>query len=184
MNRPAQIADLDAQFHAISQRAAALVECAGATRITLRPRHEAWSAAECLSHLVITAEAYLPVWRAAFQAASADSDTERPFRLDLWGRFFVWLLEPPARFRMPAPRAFEPVDAGPPERVLPAFLESQESLLAMLRQGAALPLDRIKIASPFNQRLHYNIWSSFCANASHHRRHLWQAERAAQALSV
>jgi hypothetical protein len=103
-------------------------------------------------------------------------------RLDLWGRFFVWFLEPPPKLRFPAPASFQPIATGPPAQVLSSFLASQDAVLKMLEESDGLPLDRMKIASPFDRRVRYSVWASFCANAAHQRRHLWQAERAADAI--
>ena len=178
-----QISELQGAIRAVSGRAESLVACFGTDRLSLRPRPESWSAAECLTHLKITMDAYFPLWANVLRpsrAASADAD--RPYRLDLWGGFLIWTLEPPPKFRFRTPPPFEPVETGPAEQVLPIFLESQQTWLNVLRDAAGLPLDRIKIVSPFNKHLRYSVWSSFCVNAAHHRRHLWQAERAVAAM--
>jgi hypothetical protein len=178
-----QLAEIRGQFRSISNRALALVTRVGEDLLTARPRPEAWSAAECLTHLKISTEAYLPLWRAAFrEGRAAGLEAKAPFRVDLWGRLFVWLLEPPPRLRFPAPQGFLPVDTGPASQVLPAFLASQDGIIEALDQAGSLALDRIKIVSPFSRHVRYSVWASFCVNAAHQRRHLWQAERAAEAL--
>lgn len=184
MNAPStQLADLQANFRAISDRAGAVVARVGEDQIAVRPRPAAWSVAECLVHLKLSTEAYLPIWRKAFrEARAAGLAAQAPFRLDLWGRFFVWFLEPPPKLRFPAPASFQPIATGPPAQVLSSFLASQELVLKMLEESDGLPLDRMKIESPFDRRVRYSVWASFCANAAHDRRHLWQAERTAEAI--
>jgi hypothetical protein len=128
-------------------------------------------------------EAYFPIWRDELRKARAARRTaERPYRLDFWGWALATFLEPPPKLRFPAPAPLLPVETGPPEQVLSAFLTSQESLLRFLAEAEGLPLDQIKITSPFDRRVRYTVWSSFCVSVAHHRRHLWQAERAAAAL--
>ena len=167
----------------MSDRAEAVVAEVGNDLIAVRPRPTAWSVAECLIHLKLSADAYLPIWRNACREADAMRVVAKtPFKLDLWGRFFVWFLEPPPKLRFSAPRRFRPVATGPPGQVLSTFLASQDGVLEVIREADGLPLDRITIASAFDDRVRYSIWSSFCANAAHHRRHLWQAERVAGAL--
>jgi hypothetical protein len=90
----------------------------------------------------------------------------------------VWTLEPPPRFRFRTPRAFEPIDAGPVDEVLPAFLERQQQILQVVDASNRIALDDIRVTSPFERRVHYSMWSSLCVAAAHERRHLWQAERA------
>jgi hypothetical protein len=106
------ISQIRKQFATISDRATSVAERLGPELITTRPRPTAWSAAECLIHLQVTTTAYLPLWEEACGTAVArgDKETAEPFRLDRWGRFFIWFLDPPPRVRFSAPRRFEPSD--------------------------------------------------------------------------
>ena len=153
--------------------------------MTVRPASNKWSVAECLVHLNLTSEAYLPVWRAALTEARARGLAGAgPFRLDFWGKVFTWFLEPPPKLRFPAPPGFQPLKIPRGDEVLPAFLACQDQVLRVITDAQGLPLDQIKIRSPFDRRVRYSVWSSFCANAAHQRRHLWQAERVADALQA
>jgi hypothetical protein len=51
-----------------------------------------------------------------------------------------------------------------------------------LRGAAAVPLNRVMVASPFNARLRYNAYAAYLVLASHQRRHIWQAERATRGI--
>ena len=168
----------------ISERAKAVGRRLGSDLITARPRPDAWSAAECLMHLQITAKAYLPIWEEASRGANAlGSGSDTPFKLDLWGRFFIWFLDPPPKVRFAAPSGFEPpTDRTSLTFALSSFLCSQDEILRLISNAKLLPLDRIVIPSAFTNYVRYNLWSSLCANAAHHRRHVWQAERVASAL--
>jgi hypothetical protein len=181
---PAPLEDIAAQFRAVSRQAADLVARVGESRITQRPAPGKWSIAECLIHLKMSQEAYFPIWRQSFRDARAQGRLSHgPFRKDLKGTVLAWYLEPPPKFRFKAPERFQPPqDLGPPRDILPAFLSSQDRLLELLAQADGLAIDRITIASPFDSRLHYTVWSSICVNAAHHRRHLTQAERVAEVL--
>jgi hypothetical protein len=173
-----QLADVANQFRAISERARALIARVGESRITQRPEPGRWSIAECLIHLRITSEAYFPTWQEALANARAQRRfSDGPFKMDFMGRVLTWWLEPPSRLRMKAPANFQPPpELGPAAEILPAFLKSQDRLLEAVAEADGLALDRLKIASPFDRRMRYSVWSSFCGNAAHQRRHLWQAE--------
>src|SRR5215510_10018206 len=168
----------------ISERAEAVGRRLGSDLITARPRPDAWSAAECLMHLQITAKAYLPIWAEASRAANAlGSDADTPFKVDFWGRFFTWFLDPPPKVRFTAPGGFEPpTDRTSLTFALSSFLRSQDEILTLINNARLLPLDRIAVRSAFTKYVRYSLWSSLCANAAHHRRHVWQAERVASAL--
>jgi hypothetical protein len=83
---------------------------------------------------------------------------------------------------MPTTPAFQRFEAPPGAQVLAAFLKCQEDLLAAVEAGRGLALDRVKVRSPFQEKMQYSVWSSFRVNAAHHRRHMWQAERVGQAI--
>lgn len=172
----AQLTELCGQFRSNSDRAQRLVSQAGDRRLALRPRPDAWSAAECLAHLTLSTELFLPAWRTAFANARARGFVGNgPFKMDLVGRMMNWVLQPPPRLRVKAPPGLQPAAAG---EVLSKFLASQTQLLDAVSDSAGIALDRIKIA-PVDPRMRYNLWSSFRMTETHQRRHLWQAERAA-----
>jgi hypothetical protein len=185
LNPSSQLAELQGQFRAVSQRAEAVAARIGENRLTQRPSPEKWSVAECLIHLAMTTEAFLPRWAEAFaQARTAElTASDRPYKMDFWGRLLAWSLEPPPRFRMPTTPDFVPNFAGPADQALPRFLDSQNRLLGILTDANGLAIDKVKIVSPFSRNVRYNVWSSFCVSAAHHRRHLWQAERVADVLA-
>jgi hypothetical protein len=181
--RAVRLEELEGQFRELAERASALA--GGLDRVVLsqRPKPASWSVAECLAHLNLSADPNFPLWeRGLAEARLLDRNKEHPFRVDFWGRVLCWALEPPPKFRFPAPKPFHPVAAGPVDAILPDFLDRQRRVLEVLQAVRGTAVDRVKIASPFNARVHYSIWSSFCVTAAHERRHIWQAEQAALAI--
>jgi hypothetical protein len=177
------LGELEAQFREISERASALLGGMDPSKISLRPKPQSWSVAECFAHLNLSADPYFPIWERELAQARQQNRTEKKtYRLDFWGRMLVWTIEPPPKFRFPAPRNFQPVSVGTTETILPAFMERQRRILQAIGEAPGLAVDKIKITSPFDSRVRYSIWSSFCLTASHERRHLLQAERAALAV--
>jgi hypothetical protein len=147
------------------------------------PSADSWSAAECLRHLSLSADAYFPVWQQVIATAGPrKTEMNAPYQMDFWGRFLSWMLEPPPRVRSKTPAPFVPVNCGQVAEVLDGFLERQERIVAALRRCRGRAVDQVKIASPIDSRIRYSIWSSFVVNAAHQRRHLWQAEQAVAKL--
>ena len=178
--RPARTREhLQSQFRDIAARASALQEQFDAAAFAVRPQPASWSAAECLVHLSMSADPYFPMWRDAIEQSAGSGQTPREsYRLDFWGWVLVWTLEQPPRFRVATKNPFEPVNAGPIDEVLPAFLERQQRILQTIEDSRRVALDAIRITSPFARRIRYSMWSSLCVTAAHERRHLGQAERA------
>jgi hypothetical protein len=180
MRSPKDLETLASDFVSISNRSTGLVEKIGLERLLKRPAPDSWSAAECLTHLKLSTDPYIPVWnRLLDEARSQGLEGHPPYKLDFWGRALCWILEPPPKFRFPTPPPFHPVELPAADQVLPQFLSCQDHILAAMQSARGLAIDGIKLHSPFDVRVRYSIWSSFCVTAAHQRRHLWQAERAA-----
>jgi hypothetical protein len=187
---PKTLDEVVRQFREIADWATALVETHTPDALGRRPAPNAWSAAECLEHLNMSADPYLAVWDRELQqrqGVARTSSQSSLYEMDLWGRILYWTLEPPPRFRFPTKAGFIPAQTQIPETafsrqwlqgVLTSFLDRQQRIIQTIESFRGLPIDHIKITSPFEARVRYTIWSSFCVTAAHERRHLWQAERA------
>ena len=171
-----QIADVIGQFDAATNAARALVASMDDAAFARRPIHEKWSPAECLVHLNITTEAYLPLLDAAVaaNAAAPRSDSVR-YRKDAFGWFLSWIMEPPYRMRVKTPAAFVPGATQPRDAVMADVARLNAALADRARALAGLDLNQIKVPSVFGMGS-YNAWSVFTILVAHQRRHLWQAE--------
>jgi hypothetical protein len=135
--------------------------------------------AECLIHLNLTSEAFLPLIREAIARGR-----ERrlvgigPFRRDPVGWFVYRMTEPPVRFPVKTTDAFVPEGGAPKARVLDAFDALQARLVGSVRDADGLDLGRLRVRSPFNSRLRYNLYSCLTIIPAHQRQHLSQAEEA------
>lgn len=171
--------ELESQFREISESASRMLNGREPAALLRKPKPESWSAAQCVVHLNLSVDPYFELWARKFERAPrVEPNQSANHRMDLWGKVLVWSLEPPPRFRFPTSADFQPVIEGQAEQVLPDFLERQQRIFQMLQKSCEFDVDTIKIVSPFNGKIRYSIWSSFCVTAAHERRHLWQAERA------
>ena len=53
----------------------------------------------------------------------------------------------------------------------------QQEVQVRIDRSAGLAVDRLRLVSPFDARMKYNLYAAFCLIAAHQRRHLWQAEQ-------
>lgn len=160
------------------ERAWKVTEGLPATAWGMRPASGGWSIAECLMHLNITSERYVPLLDDALRSIRTRGLlADGTLRRDLVGYLLSRFLEPPARMRIATPPPFVPEQVDPMPDVLERFDYLQQELLVRLERGAGLALDRQRIVSPFNARVRYNLYAAFCVLTAHQRRHLWQAER-------
>lgn len=175
-----QLEEIKTQLDAASQKADSIVRGVRFEQLRERPQPDQWSIAECLVHLNLSSEAEINVLNDAYkQNQTKRMYAEKQFKMDLLGRFLKWSLEPPpmSLSRLKTTEMFQPIDIEPLAEVLPTFLVLQEQLKVCADAANGLPLDRIKVVSPFNKRVKYNLLSCFHILLAHERRHLWQAER-------
>ena len=92
------------------------------------------------------------------------------------GWFVYRITEPPAWFRIKTRAPFVPSAVEPKDRVLDAFDTLQEQLMGCVRNADGLDLARLRIVSPFDTRLKYNLYSCLTIIPAHQRLHLAQAE--------
>jgi hypothetical protein len=178
-----ELNEICAQLEAASDRARRIVAGMSRGHLDRRPDAGSWLVAECLRHLTLTTDAFLPPIRAALEEGLRKklAHSGGRFRMGATARMLAWWLEPPYRMRSKASPPFVP-DVEDPARVLPEFLDRQEKLLSAVADADGLALDRLSIPSPFAARLRYNVYAAFVLIAVHERRHLWQAEQVVRRL--
>lgn len=170
--------EVERELNDATRRAWQLVQSTDGRMFTVRPSTVSWSAAECLAHLSISAEQFLPILR---QAIDRSEKKPRKPRMDLLGRVLAWFLEPPIRKRVKTSAPFVPKAVRAKAEAFGEFASQQEKLLELLREARTVDMTR-KIVSPFDRRVRYNLYSAFRIVAAHERRHLWQAEQAVAEL--
>ncbi len=136
-----------------------------------RPASGGWSAAECVAHLHMTGEAFLPLWR---QALSSGKSTPGG-GYAIWWRWFLNGIENPAKMRTKTPSAFVPGVSIRMDQVLEDYLRQRKEVEAIAREMAARDCGGIRIASPFAKWMAYPFDFSLDLWLAHERRHLEQA---------
>ena len=169
-----QLADLRKQFEECSERARQMVSSHDLITLQAAPPSGGWSMLKCVEHLALTNKLYERIFDDAFARAQKGSE---PYRKDFKGRMLAWIMEPPYRMKVPTREGLDPQAVGSPEEVLNHFLASQDLIFGWLERANGLALNEVMVASPFNEKVHYNLYSLFHILAAHERRHLWQAEQ-------
>ena len=151
-----------------------------------RPGPGRWSAGECVEHLNITSRAYLALLPDAVQRAKKRGGPEQKhYRLDALGWFMSKMIGPlrhVGKIRLVPVKTmpkFVPKRGRSKTQVLSDFVRLQAELAAVIRSADRLPLDRVKIVSPFGGRMKYSAYSALVIIARHQHRHIDQAEEAA-----
>ena len=176
---------IEEEINQATARAWSLVKSTDGRLFTVRPHPNSWSASECIAHLSISTEMFLPVLRTALDdARKRNLVSDKPPKMDWLGSVLRWVLDPPFRQRVKTAQPFVPKSVRAKAEAFGEFSTLQNKLLEILRASRGFDLRKIKIVSPFDKRVKYNLYSAFRIVAAHERRHLWQAERAVEVVKT
>jgi hypothetical protein len=179
----AQLRAIAAEYHAASQRLRRLVEAVPAERWSIRADPDRWSVGECVVHLNLTSKAYREIVGRALaegEAAGRRVDPNRTrYRRDPLGWMLWKTMGPPVRFKVKTLAPFVPGATQPREDAVAEFERLQLEQLRWLERADTLPLEQLRVKSPFDPRgkLTYNLFSCLSILPRHQHRHLWQAEQ-------
>jgi len=167
---------LVSELHAADERATGLAKPLSEQQLNWNPHPGGWSVGQCLEHLCITNEVYLP--------AIADSLAGRPpgavdeITPGWLGRWFIRnYIEPSSETRRArAPKAIAPgrrVDSS----ILDRFLSGNQTAREIVRRAGNHDVNRVRFRNPFIPVLRFTVGTGLEIVAKHQRRHLLQAER-------
>lgn len=150
------------------------------------PEPSRWSAGDCVEHLNLTSRAYVPLIRdASAEARQLRAVPVDRYRMDALGWFFSMMVGPMRHLgkiklvKVKTTPPFVPKGGQSRDALLSEFLRLQSDMITLVRTADGLPLDRVKIVSPFGGRVRYSAYSGLVIVARHQHRHIDQAEEAA-----
>jgi hypothetical protein len=172
------------EFEHASERVHALMAKVSPDQWTRRPHPDRWSIGECIGHLNLTSEAYLPlVLKGLEEARRLGSPGPHRYHRDPVGWIMWRLAGPPVRFKVRTAAAFVPAGDAPPAMLVATFDRLQSEQVRCAEAGSGLPLSRVRITSPFDARVRYNLYACLTILPRHQHRHLWQAEEVLEQLT-
>jgi DinB superfamily len=160
----------------IRKRTEQLIQGLSSEDLTRRPESGGWSIAECIGHLNVTAATIQPLIDSALKQGKDKKIVGKgPFQPGTLGRLFLWIAEPPPKFKLKAPKAIAPAVSGDPSQVITEFMRFQDGWARLVKEADGLDLNKIKVKT-FPGLPAMRIGASVPWMMAHQRRHLWQAE--------
>ena len=160
---------------AADQRAEQAVKGLSSEQLNWRPRPDAWSVGQCLKHLTITNEIYLPAISNALEGRQSSAVHE--ITLSRFSRWFIrnYIAPNPGGARARAPRKIQPAkQVGP--AILEAFLRSNQTVRELVERASAYNVNLIRFQNPFIPLLRFTVGTGLEIVTQHQSRHLLQAE--------
>jgi len=170
-------ANVAAQIGEIRVAVDRLLAMVSTTQLNWQPEGgRRWSIGQCLDHITKAADVYsAPIADAIEGAPPGAAAAARP---NLLGRAFVWFIEPPPRFKTPAPKVAHPASSFDVATVRAEFERGALSLQALASRAVAVDSGRARFANPFAGGMRvFNVATGIMILLAHARRHLLQAEQ-------
>ena len=175
-SEPAWSRRLISELAAADARATSLAQGLTSQQLNWRARPGEWSIGQCLEHLWIANQVYLP----AIAASLVDRPRGKAAEITpgWFGRWFIRsYIEPSADTkRAKAPKKIAPSAEVDPA-ILDRFLESNQRARELVVRAADYDVNRIRFKNPFIPVIWFTVGTGFEITSSHERRHLLQAER-------
>lgn len=180
----AQIEEIRSEFVVAGNQMRKLVSSVPEQWWTRRPDPDRWSVAECVAHLNLSATAYLPLLDDALaRARKLDPQPPGRYRRDPVGWLLWRTMPPPVRMKVKTTAPFVPTNVRSVSALIAEFERLQQEQLDRVEQADGLPISDVRVVSPFNAKVKYNLFSCFSILPRHEERHLWQAEQVAGLLT-
>jgi hypothetical protein len=178
---PAWSIRLIAELDAADQSAKELVMGLNPEQLNQQPTPGAWSVGQCLEHLCIANEVYLPAISASLESRSVGAVQEiAPGWFARW--FIRSYIEPsPQSKHASAPKKIVPGARVEPS-VLDRFLRSNQAARELVRHAGDYDVNHIRFRNPFIPVLRFTVGTGFEIITGHERRHLMQAEGVKRSL--
>jgi DinB family protein len=173
---PAWYLRLAAELNAAGARADTLARPLSAEQINWKPSPQQWSIGQCLEHLSLSNETYVPAIVDAL-AGPATGPVEE-ITPGWFGRWFIRnYIEPsPATRRGRAPKKIVPSSRVDPD-ILGRFLHSNDEVRKLARRAAGYDVNRVRFRNPYLSVIRFTVGTGLVLLPAHERRHLLQAER-------
>lgn len=160
----------------IRRRAARFLNGLADAQLDWKPAPARWSVGECVLHMVETNRAYAePIEAKIRELRRGGKLAPGPFRYGRLGLWFVGMIEPPAKRKLPAPARFAPPRRPATRRDVEALLARVDRIERMNRAAQGLDL-RAKIATPVTPLLRLPVGIALRLLGAHTLRHVLQAE--------
>ena len=178
-----QLAEVIEAFERAQSRLDRLTDNTPDERWAARSDPARWSVAECVAHLNLTSAAYVPRIRKAIEEArQLPRHAIGSYKRDMIGKIFAMLVGPLPKIgkmrigRVSTTPDFVPSGSFPKQQMLADFKRFQLELIGMVRESDGLAIDKVKIVSPFGEKVHYDVYSTYVILHRHEDRHIQQAE--------
>lgn len=159
-----------------------------AEQLRTKPANGGWSIVECLQHLNLAERYYIRQLQHKVDKLGLVQHTADDQSLESgWvGRLLLGIVDPKSKRKFPAPGVVRPRTASDldPADVIKQFVELQTLLRSLLDKAVYLDWNRDQTATLFGSWIKINVGDMLVMLVAHTERHMGQAMRVKEGLSL
>lgn len=145
--------------------------------LNYRPGEKSWSALECLEHLNLYGDFYLPEIERAI--ATSKYQSEDIFKSGILGNYFAKMMLPQEKLKkMKTFKDKDPFGSSLSKETVYRFVKQQEQLLDLLCGASQVSLTRTKTGISLSKLIKLRLGDTFRVVIYHNQRHVVQAQKA------
>ena len=143
--------------------------------LTWRPDPKSWNILECLAHLNLYGNFYLPEMEKKISGSKSGPDPT--FKSGLLGGYFAKSMLPKRKLnKMKTFKDKDPLGAALDKTEIDAFIDQQRNLLQLLNRAGSVSLNKVKIEISISKFIKLKLGDTFLFYVNHITRHLKQID--------
>ncbi len=144
--------------------------------LTWKENPNSWCILECLEHLNLYGDFYLPQIENSIKDAKSKNEIE--FRSGFLGNYFAKSMLPKEKLnKMKTFKDKNPLNTNPDRTVIEKFINQQVKLIDLLNLSRNISLNKVKISTSISNFIKLRLGDTFQFIINHNIRHLEQIRR-------
>jgi len=141
-----------------------------------RLTNESWSTLECLEHLNLYGNFYLPEIKNRIERSNTKETTE--FKSGWLGNYFAQSMLPKEKLnKMKAFKSMNPIHSSLSKNTVTVFIDQQKQLLDLLNAARLVNLNKVKTSISITTLIKLKLGDTFRFLIYHNKRHIVQAQK-------
>ena len=137
---------------------------------------ESWSVLECLEHLNLYGNFYLPEIKNRIETSNTKATAE--FKSGWLGNYFAQSMLPKEKLnKMKAFKSMNPIHSNLSKTTVTVFIDQQKQLLDLLNVARLVNLNKVKTSISITTLIKLKLGDTFRFFIYHNKRHVVQAKR-------
>jgi hypothetical protein len=173
-----ELSQLIDQLDAVSTDARSTFGQLTTQQLNWKPSASEWSVAQCLEHLLVSNEGFIPIIDKVQRGEYKRSLKERlPVLPSVFGSLVLNAVKPETKRKLKAGKDFQPANSEIPADIVSRFETQQKQISELMNSTHELNLRQVIITSPVLGIVTYSLFDAYRIIVAHDQRHLAQAKR-------